>query len=154
SGGFALQSGTVSAVLAGTGALSKTGAGTVTLSGANTYSGDTTVSAGALQLARGGRLAADRESTAEGGGAGGRGATTLTQNGGHTLTSGTVQGGTLSSSGGFALQSGTVSTVLAGTGAVSKTTGGTVTLSGANTYSGGTTVSAGVLQLGTGGSLA
>jgi autotransporter-associated beta strand protein len=48
---LALQSGTVSAVLAGTSIpVSKTTAGAVTLSGANTYSGTTTVSAGTLNL--------------------------------------------------------------------------------------------------------
>jgi uncharacterized protein with beta-barrel porin domain len=50
SGTFDTQSGTISAVLAGTGALAKTGTGTVTLSGANTYSGTTTVSAGRLAV--------------------------------------------------------------------------------------------------------
>jgi autotransporter-associated beta strand protein len=45
---FALQAGTVSAVLAGTAALNKTTGGSVTLSGANSYSGATTVSAGTL----------------------------------------------------------------------------------------------------------
>ena len=49
-GTFATQSGTISAVLAGTGALAKTGTGTVTLSGANTYSGTTTVSGGTLSV--------------------------------------------------------------------------------------------------------
>ena len=53
------------------------------------------------------------------------GGTAQTQNGGLTLTSGTIQSGTLSSTGTFGLQSGTVSAPLAGTGAVSKTTAGT-----------------------------
>ncbi len=45
---LALQSGTISANLAGSAALTKTGAGTVTLTGTNTYSGGTTVSEGTL----------------------------------------------------------------------------------------------------------
>lgn len=45
---YAVESGTVSAILAGTGTLTKSGAGVVTLSGSNTYSGGTTVSAGTL----------------------------------------------------------------------------------------------------------
>ncbi len=49
---YAVQSGTISAALGGTGTLTKTGAGTLTLSGAraNTYTGLTTVSAGTLSL--------------------------------------------------------------------------------------------------------
>jgi autotransporter-associated beta strand protein len=42
------NAGTISANLAGTGALTKSGSGTATLSGANTYSGGTTVSGGTL----------------------------------------------------------------------------------------------------------
>lgn len=48
---YAVQSGTVSAILGGTAALTKTTSGTVTLSGANTFTGTTTVSAGTLILA-------------------------------------------------------------------------------------------------------
>ena len=43
---YAVQSGTVSAILGGTGALTKTTSGTVTLSGTNTYSGGTIINAG------------------------------------------------------------------------------------------------------------
>ena len=72
-----------------------------------------------------------------------------------TLTSGNITGstGVLSSTGTFAMQSGSVSAILGGTAALNKTTSGTVTLSKANTYSGGTTVSAGTLELGNGGSV-
>ncbi len=52
---YAVQSGTASAILAGTGAtMTKTTSGTVTLSGANTFTGATTVSGGTLTLAAGG----------------------------------------------------------------------------------------------------
>ena len=44
------NSGTVSAALAGAGALTKSGTGNATLSGANTYSGTTTVNAGTLTV--------------------------------------------------------------------------------------------------------
>lgn len=44
----------------------------------------------------------------------------------------------------------TVTDVIAGNGSLTKTVGGTLALGGDNTYSGSTTVSAGVLQLGTG----
>jgi autotransporter-associated beta strand protein len=51
SGSFAVQSGKVSANLAGPGGLSKTGSGTATLSGSNSYEGGTTVTAGKLVVA-------------------------------------------------------------------------------------------------------
>ena len=46
---FVLQSGNLSAILAGAGAVTKNSTGAVSLSGANTYSGGTTVSAGTLR---------------------------------------------------------------------------------------------------------
>ncbi|MEN9667608.1 MAG: hypothetical protein RLZZ326_3971, partial [Planctomycetota bacterium] len=47
---YELQSGTVSAILAGSATLVKTGSGTVTLSAVNTYTGGTTITAGTLAL--------------------------------------------------------------------------------------------------------
>jgi len=65
------------------------------------------------------------------------------------LDSGTVSGGasTLTCTGAndFDLRSGTVSAKLAGAASLLKTTGGTVTLSGASTYTGATDVAAGTL---------
>ncbi|MGH8699684.1 MAG: beta strand repeat-containing protein, partial [Burkholderiales bacterium] len=65
------------------------------------------------------------------------------------LTSGNINGttGTLTSGTAFDMQSGSVSAILGGAVGLNKTTGGTVTLSGANTYTGTTTVSAGNLTL-------
>ena len=154
SGTFALQSGSVSAALTGGGTLDKTTSGTVTLSGANGYTGGTTVSAGTLQTTGSGTLGAATGSVTVSGGTLDLGTTTQTQNGGVTLTSGTIQNGTLSSSGTFTLHSGTVSAVLAGSGAAS-VAGGTVTLSGANTYTGLTTIGlGGTLALSGAGSIA
>ncbi len=51
---YAVQSGTISAALTGTGiGLTKSGAGTVALSGENTYGGGTTINAGTLQIKNG-----------------------------------------------------------------------------------------------------
>jgi autotransporter-associated beta strand protein len=147
SGTFDTQSGTISAVLAGTGALAKTGTGTVTLSGANTYTGATNLSAGTLSLTGSGTLGNAAGVLNLTGGTLDLGTTTQTRTGTITLNGATVSNGTLSSSGTFDTQSGTISAVLAGTGALAKTGTGTVTLSGANTYSGTTTVSAGRLAV-------
>ena len=57
SGTYAVQSGSVGAVLAGSNVLTKSGAGSVTLSAANTYTGLTTISAGTLVLASTGTIA-------------------------------------------------------------------------------------------------
>jgi autotransporter-associated beta strand protein len=61
-----------------------------------------------------------------------------------TLVNGTISYGTLTS-GAITCQSGTVSAGLAGPGALVKTGSGNLTLAGANTYTGGTTISAGTL---------
>ncbi len=136
---------TVAGQLTGTGALNKSGAGTVVLTNAtNNYTGTTTVSAGQLTASVAGALGATTASVVVSGGTLDLGGVAHTKNG-LTLSAGTVQNGTLSSAGNFALQSGTVSAVLAGSGAVNKSTVGTVTLSGANTYTGGTNVTDGTL---------
>ena len=132
----------------GSGGLTKIGTGTLTLSGANAYSGGTIVNAGTLQISGAGTLGASGGATTINGGTLDLGGTTQTQNGGLTLTGGTLQNGTLSSSGTFDMRAGSVSAALAGTGPLQKTTTDTVTLSGANTYSGATSVSAGTLQAG------
>ncbi|MGU3496664.1 autotransporter-associated beta strand repeat-containing protein [Xanthobacteraceae bacterium A53D] len=69
------------------------------------------------------------------------------------LLGGTLSGGTLTSDRAFDLRSGTVSSVLAGFVGLDKTTNGTVTLSGANTYTGVTTVSGGMLEISNGAAL-
>ena len=124
------------------------------LSATNTYSGGTTISGGTLQLVNSTALGSSTVTIKSGG--------TLDLNGqtetvpGLSLLGGsvvdTLGSGSLTSTSAYDLESGSVSAVLAGSAGVAKTTTGTVVLSGANTYSGGTTISTGTLQIGNGGS--
>ena len=137
---YGFQSGSVSTILAGSGALTKSTTGTVTLSGASTFTGGTTISGGILNVT--GTLADSGAINVSGG------TYTVGANdtvGAVTLTSGTIDGTSTLTGSSYGVQSGSVSAVLAGTGALTKSTGGTVTLSGVNTYTGATTVSAGNL---------
>lgn len=147
---------TLSGIIGGNGGLQKSGAGTLTLSGANNYAGGTTITAGTLQLSGSGTL----------GGTSG----TLTVNGGTLDVNGTNQTvGALVGTGGTILNNTTASakTLTIGTGggngsyggviadhssgtgtlALTKTGAGGETLTGANTYTGLTTISAGFLNI-------
>lgn len=137
---------TVTGPIQGTGSLTKDGLGTLTLGGsaANTFSGGVTINAGTVHVGKASAL----------------GSGPLTVNGG-TLNVGnynllvgdlTLSGGTLVGTGGsiagssdYQLQAGTVAGNLSGPVAALKTTGGTVFLTAASSYTGGTQVSAGSL---------
>ena len=147
---FDMQAGSASAVLAGTAALAKSGAGTVTLSGINTYTGATGVNVGTLALAGSGVIAGSSGVTiAAGAGfdisATTAGASIQNLNGAGGVTLG---GKTLT-----VTNAGTFSGVIAGSGGLTKTGAGTLTLSGANVYTGTTTLSAGTLALSGAGTL-
>lgn len=127
--------------------LTKFGAGTQILSGVGTYTGLTTVTDGTLQYGAdnviatggitidGGTLALQTFSDTVG-------AVTLTF-GSITTTGPSV----LTSTVGFDVRSGLVSVPLAGGVALTKTTGGIVTLTGVNTYTGATQVNGGTLRV-------
>ncbi|MDT7642812.1 MAG: fibronectin-binding autotransporter adhesin, partial [Pseudonocardiales bacterium] len=130
---------------AGTLSLTKIGAGTLTLSGLNTYRGATTITAGAISIAVDANLGTGPASPTPG---------QLTFSGGGILTvTGTF---TLNANRGIALAgAGTLSPgatltyagIVAGTGALTKAGIGTLVLSGANTYTGATVISAGTLSI-------
>ncbi|WP_245452624.1 autotransporter outer membrane beta-barrel domain-containing protein [Bradyrhizobium sp. C9] len=134
----------IAGVFSGNGGLIKVGTGTLTLSGINTYTGGTTFSSGTLSVSadanlgdRFGRLIFD----------GG----TLEVSGAGFTSSRAVQigsnGGTVQADGGLLTLSGVIADLGGATGAVTKTGNGTLVLSGNNTYSGGSIINAGVLQL-------
>ena len=153
---FATNGGVVlGGVVSGAGNLTKSGASTLTLAAANTYVGTTRVSAGVLAYGANNAIpvASDLNvvsgTLALGSYSGTVGAVTLTTAGAITGTGGGVLTGSS-----YTLSDGTVSAILAGSGTLSKITAGVVTLSGSNTYSGLTTVSAGTLAYGTNNAIA
>jgi autotransporter-associated beta strand protein len=135
--------------ITGTGGLTANGLGMLTLSGTNTYTGGTIVSGGTVAIDSDVRLG-----HVSGG---------LTLNGGTLLATGNITGAsalarsvTMGAGGGtFDTNSFNVvlGTAVTGVGSLTKNGLGVLTLSGANSYTGGTTVNAGTLLLGAGASL-
>jgi autotransporter-associated beta strand protein len=130
--------------ISGLGAVKQIGTGTTVLTGDNSYSGGTTITVGALRISKDGNLGA-----AAGG---------LTLDGGTlntTATFASARATTLGAGGGtFAVDSGTTLTMnsaIAGPGALTKADGGRLVLTQNNSYTGGTTIAAGTLQVGNGG---
>ena len=137
--------------VSGTGTLTKDGAGTLTLGALNTYTGVTTISAGTLRLGVTDALPAASAVTVAAG--------AVFDLRGYNDTIGSLAGaGSITSSlpGALTLTTGgnNTSTALSGvigdgSGqlALTKTGSGTFTLSGVNTYSGSTTISAGTISI-------
>ncbi|MBP6863632.1 MAG: autotransporter-associated beta strand repeat-containing protein [Candidatus Didemnitutus sp.] len=131
------------------GSVTKSGAGTFTLTGNNTYTGATTISAGTLALADDGRLNAATPVTVASGAM--FSSTSADRTIGSLAGAGNVALGSRVLTTGGNDASTTFSGVASGTGGLTKVGTGTFTLTGNNTYSGTTTISAGTLQLGSGG---
>lgn len=112
--------------IAGSAGLVKNGSSTLTITNANPFTGTTTIQAGTLKLGDG------------------------VTDGSIASTSGISNQGTLAYQNTGAL---TQSAVISGTGNVTKNGAGTLTFSAANTYQGGTTLSAGAITLTGAGSL-
>jgi len=150
-GVFQFGGGSVSVPVSGSGSFNVTGGGSIT--GSNSYTGPTTISVttgwyGTNQLfvdnanALG---AASGDLTISGGNVNLQN-NTITRSGNVTVSGGSLQTGTISKSGSdYNIQGGSVGAVLAGTAGLTKSGAGTATLSGTNSYSGGTTVTAGDL---------
>jgi autotransporter-associated beta strand protein len=136
---------TLASVLSGAGGLTKQGAGVLTLTAANTYSGGTTVTGGLIDFASAGNLGSGAV-TLNGGGLQWAAGTTTDVSPRLTLGAG---GGTLDTNGNDV----TFASAVGGTGGLTKQGAGTLTLTAANSYSGTTTISAGVLQIAAGGAV-
>jgi autotransporter-associated beta strand protein len=106
--------------------------------------GNVAVSSGALQLGSLGGIAG--AATVSGGSLDLGGTTRTFTN--VTLTGGEITAGTLATSGAYSLQAGTISAIVSGSQGIAKSTAGTVTLSGANTFSGVAAITTGTLVLG------
>ena len=141
-----LQGTDFSNAISGSGAFIQAGGGTTTLSAGNTYTGGTFVNAGTLALGASNALA-DSGAVAVAGGTFAIGGNSDTV-GAVTMSSGSITGtgGTLTGTS-YGVQAGNISANLAGSGALTKSTAGTVILTGANSYSGGTVINGGTLQL-------
>ncbi|HEX4000004.1 MAG TPA: autotransporter-associated beta strand repeat-containing protein [Pirellulales bacterium] len=151
-------------VISGAGGLTIIGTGTTTLSGANTYAGPTVVSSGSALTAGVASVAnvsgafGDNSAVAVNGGTLSLGSSTqyATQIGSLTGTGGTVSIGaaTLTVGGDNTSPAAFAGSINGTSGALTKIGSGMLTLSGASTYTGATSVNGGTLRLAATGSIA
>ncbi|MFM9001811.1 MAG: autotransporter-associated beta strand repeat-containing protein, partial [Opitutia bacterium] len=128
----------------GTGALTKDGAGTLLLAIANTYSGATTISAGTLKIGNALSLGTSAVSVASGATLDLNGVTGFTNS--ITLTDGaTLTGGSLPTT--RIPTTGVLNVEITGSATLAKTDAGRLELTGANTFTGATNVSAGTIAV-------
>ena len=135
---------TFSGVISGSGGLVKQGTGTMTLTGASSYGGATNTNAGTLQAGAANTLSASSAHTVSAGAV--LDLNNFNQTVGSLAGAGNVTLGSATLTAGGDNTSTTFSGVISGSGGLVKQGTGTMTLTGANSYSGGTTVSAGALQ--------
>ncbi len=136
---------THSGVIAGVGSVTMAGMGSQTLAGANTFTGGTNVTNGTLVTGSGTALGTGPVAVSAG--------ATLNLNGNDTSLSalngaGAVQLGAGALTLGQGNSSSTFAGIISGTGSLTKAGTGTVTLNGASTYAGGTSINAGTLVIG------
>ena len=135
---------TLNGAIGGSGELRKSGAGTVVLNSVNDFSGGTRLGAGILQAAGDPALGASSGALAFDGG---------TLRFGAAFDPAVTRAVTLGAAGGSVDTNGFTSTFaqsVDGAGALTKLGAGTLILAADNSYAGGTTVSAGTLQVGNG----
>jgi autotransporter-associated beta strand protein len=128
-----------------TGSFTHGGLGTLQLGGANTYSGSTTITSGVVVVTNGGRLGATTSSVVMSGGTLDLGTQTRT-NASLVMSGGVITNGTIEA-GSYSLSGGTVAAALAGSGGLTKTGAGTMTLTTANSYQGATSINEGALRI-------
>jgi len=143
--GGAAYTATINAVLSGNATLVKTDQGTLVLGGNNTYAGGTQINGGTVQVSSDANLGAAGSAIGLDQGTLRNSASFATS---RAITLG-AGGGALATAAGTQL---TVDSAIIGAGALSKSESGTAILTASNTYTGGTTINAGTLQLGNGGS--
>lgn len=144
----------VAGVISGSTNVVKNGSGTLQLSNANTFFGSTSVSSGTLLMSGAGTLGDSSNPVSVSGGTLDLGATVQATNS-VTMTGGAITNGTLLPISVTASGAGTsqIAANISGSATVTKEGAGTLVLSGNNTYTGDTTVNAGVLVLASANSL-